>query len=208
MIVLTVLFPQVRAEVLRLLFADEGGELHLRDLTRWARFRGNSKSSRGLIIRGRVARDCPGVARRHASAPLARAEVTGWSRADLPIFLPMFSALGNAVDQGIERGKSRKIAAIVADLGTRTRGGAIGFLITCPEPGGTTSARVWRSRRGFTQYQRNQPSRDRLSSCSADPSPRISASFLARDHRLSWASRATADGNGNGPSTYTSTAPG
>jgi len=32
--VLTVLFPQVRAEVLRLLFADAGRELHLRDLTR------------------------------------------------------------------------------------------------------------------------------------------------------------------------------
>lgn len=34
MSVLTVLFPQVRAEVLRLLFADAGRELHLRDLTR------------------------------------------------------------------------------------------------------------------------------------------------------------------------------
>jgi predicted nucleotidyltransferase len=32
--VLTVLFPQVRAEVLRLLFAEAGRELHLRDLTR------------------------------------------------------------------------------------------------------------------------------------------------------------------------------
>lgn len=31
---LEVLFPQVRAEVLRLLFADEGRELHLRELTR------------------------------------------------------------------------------------------------------------------------------------------------------------------------------
>ena len=31
---LSVLFPQVRAEVLRLLFADAGRELHLRDLTR------------------------------------------------------------------------------------------------------------------------------------------------------------------------------
>jgi len=31
---LAVLFPQVRAEVLRLLFADAGRELHLRDLTR------------------------------------------------------------------------------------------------------------------------------------------------------------------------------
>jgi predicted nucleotidyltransferase len=34
MSLLTVLFPQVRAEVLRLLFADAGRELHLRDLTR------------------------------------------------------------------------------------------------------------------------------------------------------------------------------
>ena len=34
MSVLTVLFPQVRAEVLRLLFADASRELHLRDLTR------------------------------------------------------------------------------------------------------------------------------------------------------------------------------
>lgn len=34
MTVLAVLFPQVRAEVLRLLFADAGRELHLRDLTR------------------------------------------------------------------------------------------------------------------------------------------------------------------------------
>lgn len=34
MSVLTVLFPQVRAEVLRLLFSDPGRELHLRDLTR------------------------------------------------------------------------------------------------------------------------------------------------------------------------------
>lgn len=34
MSVLTILFPQVRAEVLRLLFADAGRELHLRDLTR------------------------------------------------------------------------------------------------------------------------------------------------------------------------------
>lgn len=34
MSVLTVLFPQVRAQVLRLLFADASRELHLRDLTR------------------------------------------------------------------------------------------------------------------------------------------------------------------------------
>lgn len=34
MSVLAVLFPQVRAEVLRLLFADASRELHLRDLTR------------------------------------------------------------------------------------------------------------------------------------------------------------------------------
>jgi predicted nucleotidyltransferase len=34
MSVLAVLFPQVRAEMLRLLFADAGRELHLRDLTR------------------------------------------------------------------------------------------------------------------------------------------------------------------------------
>jgi predicted nucleotidyltransferase len=34
MSVLTVLFPQVRAEVFRLLFADASRELHLRDLTR------------------------------------------------------------------------------------------------------------------------------------------------------------------------------
>lgn len=34
MSVLAVIFPQVRAEVLRLLFADAGRELHLRDLTR------------------------------------------------------------------------------------------------------------------------------------------------------------------------------
>lgn len=34
MTVLAVLFPQVRAEVLRLLFADASRELHLRDLTR------------------------------------------------------------------------------------------------------------------------------------------------------------------------------
>ena len=34
MSVLAVLFPQVRAEVLRLLFADANRELHLRDLTR------------------------------------------------------------------------------------------------------------------------------------------------------------------------------
>ena len=34
MSLLEVLFPQVRAEVLRLLFADEGRELHLRELTR------------------------------------------------------------------------------------------------------------------------------------------------------------------------------
>jgi len=33
---LAVLFPQVRAEVLRLLFADPGRELHLRELTRQA----------------------------------------------------------------------------------------------------------------------------------------------------------------------------
>lgn len=32
--VLTILFPQVRAEVLRLLFADPGKELHLRELSR------------------------------------------------------------------------------------------------------------------------------------------------------------------------------
>ena len=31
---LTLLFPQVRAEILRLLFAEAGRELHLRDLTR------------------------------------------------------------------------------------------------------------------------------------------------------------------------------
>lgn len=37
MSVLTVLFPQVRAEVLRLLFADASRELHLRDLTRQSR---------------------------------------------------------------------------------------------------------------------------------------------------------------------------
>jgi predicted nucleotidyltransferase len=34
MSLLEILFPQVRAEVLRLLFADEGRELHLRELTR------------------------------------------------------------------------------------------------------------------------------------------------------------------------------
>ena len=34
MSLLPVLFPQVRAEVLRLLFADASRELHLRDLTR------------------------------------------------------------------------------------------------------------------------------------------------------------------------------
>jgi len=34
MSLLEVIFPQVRAEVLRLLFADEGRELHLRELTR------------------------------------------------------------------------------------------------------------------------------------------------------------------------------
>ena len=34
MSLLTLLFPQVRAEILRLLFADAGRELHLRDLTR------------------------------------------------------------------------------------------------------------------------------------------------------------------------------
>ena len=34
MSVLTILFPQVRAEVLRLLFADPGKELHLRELSR------------------------------------------------------------------------------------------------------------------------------------------------------------------------------
>jgi predicted nucleotidyltransferase len=37
MSVLAVLFPQVRAEVLRLLFADAERELHLRDLTRQSR---------------------------------------------------------------------------------------------------------------------------------------------------------------------------
>lgn len=36
MSLLAILFPQVRAEVLRLLFADAGRELHLRDLTRQA----------------------------------------------------------------------------------------------------------------------------------------------------------------------------
>ncbi len=34
MSLLTILFPEVRAEVLRLLFADSGRELHLRDLAR------------------------------------------------------------------------------------------------------------------------------------------------------------------------------
>jgi predicted nucleotidyltransferase len=34
MSLLEILFPQVRAEVLRLLFAEEGRELHLRELTR------------------------------------------------------------------------------------------------------------------------------------------------------------------------------
>ena len=34
MSLLQILFPQVRAEVLRLLFADETRELHLRELTR------------------------------------------------------------------------------------------------------------------------------------------------------------------------------
>ncbi len=37
MSLLPVIFPKVRAEVLRLLFADAGRELHLRDLTRQAR---------------------------------------------------------------------------------------------------------------------------------------------------------------------------
>ena len=37
MALLAVLFPQVRAEVLRLLFADGARELHLRELTRQSR---------------------------------------------------------------------------------------------------------------------------------------------------------------------------
>jgi predicted nucleotidyltransferase len=37
MSLLEVIFPQVRAEVLRLLFAEEGRELHLRELTRQCR---------------------------------------------------------------------------------------------------------------------------------------------------------------------------